>query len=169
MSLCDPTGRLSRWAMTLQRYDFTIQYHPGKDHSNADALLRRVYTISQQPMLPQTLTEELRNAQIRDDKLQPLIRYLQNSALPKDAPTAEKILRQEGQYFLSDNNILYRQSHTGKRAVIQLVVRKTLQTELLHWCHDHFTSDHLGLKKNIRMPQIHILLEQYVCGPLRMN
>ena len=120
-------------------------------------------------MLPQTLTEELRNAQIRDDKLQPLIRYLQNSALPKDAPTAEKILRQEGQYFLSDNNILYRQSHTGKRAVIQLVVRKTLQTELLHWCHDHFTSDHLGLKKNIRMPQIHILLEQYVCGPLRMN
>ena len=60
---------------------------------------------------------------------------------------AEKILRLEGQYFLSDNNTLYRQSHTGKRAVIQLVVLKTLQTELLHWCHDHFTNGHLGLNK----------------------
>ena len=83
MSLYDPTGRLARWAMTLQKYDFTIQYRPGKDHSNADALLQRVYTISHQPMLPQTLTEELRNAQIRDDKLQPLIRYLQNSVYPR--------------------------------------------------------------------------------------
>ena len=56
MSLCDPTGRLALWTLTLQGYDFTIQYRPGKDHGNADALSRRVYTISQQPMLPQTYT-----------------------------------------------------------------------------------------------------------------
>ena len=151
MSLRDPTGRLAWWTLTLQGYDFTIQYRPGKDHANADVLSRRVYTIFQQPILPQTSTEELRNAQIRDDKLQPLIPYLQDGTLPKDAPTAEKILRQEGQYFLSDNNILYRQSHTGKRAVIHLVVPKTLQTELLNWCHDHFTSGHLGLTKTYKL------------------
>ena len=40
-----------------------------------------------------------------------------------------------------------RQSHAGKRTFIQLVVQKTLQTELLHWCHDHFTSGQLGLNK----------------------
>ena len=34
---------------------------------------KRVYTISQQPMLPQSSVEELHNAQNRDDKLQPLI------------------------------------------------------------------------------------------------
>ena len=67
--------------------------------------------------------------------------------LPKHTATAEKILRQGGQYFLSDNNVLYRQSPTGERAAIHLVVPKTLQTELLHWCHDHFTSGHLGLNK----------------------
>ena len=143
MSLRDPTGRLAWWALTLQRYDFTIQYRPGKDHGNADDLSRRVYTISQQPMLPPTSAEELRNAQNRDDKLQLLIRYLQDGTLPKDTPSAEKILQQEGHYFLSDNIILYRQSHTGKRAVIQLVMPKTLQMELLHWCHD-FTSGDLG-------------------------
>ena len=147
MSLCYPTGRLARWAFTLQGYDFTIQYRPGNDHGNADTLSRWMYIISQQPMLPQISTEELRNAQNHDNKLQPLIRYLQEGTLPKDTLTAEKILWQEGQYFLSDNNILYRQPHTAKRAVIQLVVPKTLQTELLHWCHKHFTSGHLGLNK----------------------
>ena len=70
ISLRDPTGRLAWWALTLQGYDFAIQNRPEKDHGNADALSRRVYTISQQPMLPQTSTEELRNAQ--NDKLQPL-------------------------------------------------------------------------------------------------
>ena len=34
-------------------------------------------------------------------------------------------MRQEGQYFLSDNDILYKQSYAGKRTVIQLVVPKT--------------------------------------------
>ena len=56
MSLPDPTGRLARWTLTLQGYDFGIRYRPRKDHGNADALSRRVYTISQQPMFPQIST-----------------------------------------------------------------------------------------------------------------
>ena len=92
MSLRDPTGRLARSALTLQGYDFTIQYRPGKDHGNVDALSQRVHTISQQLIVTKTSTEELCNAQNRDDKLQPLIRYLQVGTLPKDTATAEKIL-----------------------------------------------------------------------------
>ena len=118
MSLHDATGRLAWWTLTLQGYGFTIQYRPGKDHDNADALSRPVYTISQQSMLPQTSTDELGNAQIRDDKLQPLIWYLQDGTLPKDTLTAEKILCQEGQYFLSDNNILYTNSLRKLNSII---------------------------------------------------
>ena len=147
MNLRDRTGRLARWALTLQEYDFNIQYRPGKDHGNADTLSRRVYTISQLLMFPQISTEELPKAQSRDDKLQPLIQYLKDGTLPNDAQTAEKLMRQEDQYFLSNNDILYKKSYAGQKIVIQLVVPKTLQTELLHWCHDHFMSGHLGLNK----------------------
>ena len=48
----DPTGRLTRWVLTLQGYDFNIQYCPGKDHGNADALSRRLYSISQKIYVP---------------------------------------------------------------------------------------------------------------------
>ena len=86
-------------------------------------------------------------AQSHDGKLQPLIQYLKDETLPNDAQTAEKLMHQEGQYFLSDHDILYKQSYTAKKTVIQLWVPKTLQTELLHCCHNYFMSGHLGLNK----------------------
>ena len=44
----------------------------------------------------------MQNAQNREDKLQPLVQYLKDGTLPKDALTAEKLMRQESQHFLSD-------------------------------------------------------------------
>lgn len=34
-------GRLTRWALALQPYHFTITHRPGKDHGNADGLSRQ--------------------------------------------------------------------------------------------------------------------------------
>ena len=36
----DHTGQLYRWSLKLQEYDFNIEYRPGKNHQNADALSR---------------------------------------------------------------------------------------------------------------------------------
>lgn len=40
MTTKEPAGRLHRWALTLQEYDFDICYRPGKENRVADALSR---------------------------------------------------------------------------------------------------------------------------------
>lgn len=40
MTAKEPAGRLHRWALTLQEYDFDILYRPGKENHVADALSR---------------------------------------------------------------------------------------------------------------------------------
>ncbi|GMF16139.1 unnamed protein product [Phytophthora fragariaefolia] len=40
MTVKEPVGRLHRWALTLQEYDFTFEYRPGKENQVADALSR---------------------------------------------------------------------------------------------------------------------------------
>ena len=46
MRVKDPTGRLARWALRLQKYDFEIIRRPGVANGNADTLSRRVYSAS---------------------------------------------------------------------------------------------------------------------------
>lgn len=36
-----PTGRLGRWVIALQQYDFEIRYRRGNQNTVADALLRQ--------------------------------------------------------------------------------------------------------------------------------
>ena len=40
MSIKEPTGRLARWALTIQQFSFTIKHLLGKTHGNADTLSR---------------------------------------------------------------------------------------------------------------------------------
>ena len=40
MSTKDLTGKLARWSLRLQEYDFNILYRPGRANANADALTR---------------------------------------------------------------------------------------------------------------------------------
>ena len=40
LNLKDPDGRLARWAIKFQAYDFEIEHRPGSKHINADSLSR---------------------------------------------------------------------------------------------------------------------------------
>jgi hypothetical protein len=45
MNIKDPTGRLARWAIYLQGFDFEIQYRKEKNNLNADTLSRPVSNL----------------------------------------------------------------------------------------------------------------------------
>ena len=45
MTINDPQGRLARWAIMLQSYDFKITHKAGKAHTNVDAVSRPVLPV----------------------------------------------------------------------------------------------------------------------------
>ncbi|CAJ0918105.1 unnamed protein product [Ranitomeya imitator] len=40
-AMCGTNGRLLRWSLALQQFDFTIEHKTGKEHGNADGLSRQ--------------------------------------------------------------------------------------------------------------------------------
>lgn len=155
MSINDPSGRLARWSLLVQQYDFEIQHRPGTAHANADALSHRPYNLPPPSIsaydVPGVQTSRVRELQRRDPDLSDLIRYLANSNLPENNSNARSLLLSVDDYFLSEDGLLfhlwtpkdYRRATTHQ----QLVVPTTLRYELLVWAHDDPTGGHFGTVK----------------------
>ena len=45
MNINEPTGRLARWSIYLQTYEFEIIHRAGKKHKNVDVLSRPIFTV----------------------------------------------------------------------------------------------------------------------------
>ena len=94
MNVKDASGRLARWALLLQQYDFEIVHRPGKVHGNADSLSRRPYVTSEFNSLqrddPQV--SKTRKMQRSDVELSEIIDFLESDVLPFDDRDARKVL-----------------------------------------------------------------------------
>ena len=126
MSLKDPTGRLARWSLLLQQYDFEIKHRAGKANANADALSRRHYgtcTLSalhkQQPV-GGLQTEKLFELQRRDPELSEIITYLETEILPSSSNTARRILLLSEVFYIGEDGLLYH-INTTRRQIHRMV------------------------------------------------
>eukprot|EP00112_Aurelia_sp_Birch-Aquarium-sp1_P024198 Seg753.2 transcript_id=Seg753.2/GoldUCD/mRNA.D3Y31 product="Retrovirus-related Pol polyprotein from transposon 412" pseudo=true protein_id=Seg753.2/GoldUCD/D3Y31 len=109
-------GRLGRWALSLQSYDFEIRHRAGKQHGNADALSRKPEPGLAQEEMELTAVnalhdydldlEAVKTLQRRDELLGPLIVYMQTGELPESNVKARQLVAMADNYVL-DNNILY--------------------------------------------------------------
>ena len=166
MKVRDPTGRLARWALRLQQYDFDIIHRSGTSNGNADALSRRTYASDQNSEVPDSSPlqypvavidhpcpkpETLYKLQREDADLIDLINYLELSQLPHDDRKARSLLLSIDSFYLDENGILCHLCNPGKRRVqslfSQIVIPASLRHEVLVACHDDPTAGHLGITK----------------------
>ncbi|PFX12172.1 Retrovirus-related Pol polyprotein from transposon 17.6, partial [Stylophora pistillata] len=150
MNVKDASGRLARWALLLQQYDFEIVHRPGKMHGNADSLSRRPYDTRECNSIQKDEPKE-RELQRRDFDLSVIIDYLENDILPLDDSAARNLLLVTDSFYIGHDGLLYHLGNNRKRnawdSFPQLVLPPALRFEILTSMHDHVSGDHFGVHK----------------------
>ena len=144
-TLKDTGGRLTRWLLFLQQFDFTIAYKKGTNNSNADALSRRPPdnhpTVSAVgTCIPLADSDTLANAQQNDSQLADLKCHIEQGTLPQRCP------RGLCKCFIKDGLLCreYKDS-TSQMTYLQIVVPPSLKTMILQELHNNM--GHFGTKK----------------------
>lgn len=127
LNLKDPTGRLARWALQLQQYDFAITYRKGSSNVVADALSRipenLVLSISEDPWYTQ--------------------KYEKVSKCPQNHP--DWLIKDNRLYFHRANDVKGDMEEDSEKW--KLVVPAPRRAEIFYECHDRKEAGHLGVAK----------------------
>lgn len=133
-NLKDPSGRLARWSIRLQQYDFNIIHRKGKDNIVPDLLSRAVPVIS-------TVNTNVTPTPTYKDKW-----YME---------LLEKIIKTPKKYpkFKIHNNQLYRYELTKQPLLAEnswkQVVPKELRKQIMEDAHKGPLSGHTGTSKTL--------------------
>ncbi|UYV78601.1 hypothetical protein LAZ67_16002112, partial [Cordylochernes scorpioides] len=133
-NLKDPTGRLARWALKIQEYDFDIIHKSGKKHMDADGLSRGPLPEMdwvedyERLFLNQIINEE-------DEFIENVKKSLKGS---KRAIT---------QNFKEENGCLYKKNPNPEGRAWLLVVPKKRRKEIMSEFHNHMLNGHLGVAR----------------------
>jgi len=124
LNLQDPSSRLTRWAMKLSEYDFTVEHRPGTKMSHADALSRHVNLIEKDLVLSR---EVILGEQEQDDLC--------------------KQYKQYENFWIDKNGILYRQE---AREPPRVVIPATLVNTVLTCHHELPFTAHQGVNRTVK-------------------
>jgi len=140
LKISSPSGRLTRWALLLQEFDFTVEYKSGKTHTNADCLSRLKINNGdvQEPEFPVMFNVAIDVEQSNDNWCKSLIEALKRNS-------TKKFLKK----FKLQDKTLYRITyHRDGCEKLLLCVPKKLRLDVLNQLHDNAsTGGHYGLVK----------------------
>lgn len=125
LSLTDNTSRLTRWALKLAQYNYTVVHKPGKLHLNVDALSRIVLKTAVN-LVPVIDLDTIRAEQQKDKECQRL-----------------KTLKT---YKLSPQGIIYYGSGENK----QILLPEKLREKIMHLHHDIPSAGHGATLKTLK-------------------
>jgi hypothetical protein len=122
----DTNPRLMRWSLRLSEMDFTVQHRPGSKIPHVDSLSRCVQTVTSGHTISK---ERIRKEQEAD----PFCKSLDTRSTNAKA-----------EYFVDQDGVIYRRPNRGEP---QLVVPRSLVTEIIALNHDPIYSAHPGRKR----------------------
>lgn len=161
-NLKNPAGRLARWALTLQGYNFSIEYRPGKSNIAADALSRA-------PLPPQEKEEATELVAVTNEELswgvvvtrEQLLRAQRADDLCQQISTRLNQPSSRGQHMTDAPTDTYVQSNDGlllryipqadegdpTTSPFRVVVPKILRRTFISYFHDSVLAGHSDGKK----------------------
>ena len=135
------SGRIARWVLLLQEFDFTINVRPGKIHQNADFLSRLSETVN-----PHSIDDSFPDAHlfnIKDDveildvipkEYADIIYYLTKNTFPMEYTSKDKVkLANQSLPYTMISGILYKR---GKDDVLRRCINPSEVSMILSGCHN---------------------------------
>jgi transposase InsO family protein len=156
----DQNDRLKRWSLKIQHIRASIEYRPGREHANADAMTRppivTVAVVESESSTEKSESilfdnEKLRAMQLADPDIAVYIHYLEKRTLPKSDEAARLVVL-EGKHMEVLDGVLHhswwpQNNKQDDRTRWQLVVPKALREEILESHHDEVLGGHLSVDR----------------------
>jgi hypothetical protein len=143
------SGRIARWVLLLQEFEFTVEVRPGKKHGNADHLSRLTEAEGMEPVNDALPDAQLFNVDVITDQYKDIIQYLTSQEFPAGFSTAKKRnLIEQCAPFTMLGSVLYR---LGKDGILRRCIFESEVDNILEGCHSdvcggHFAGDSTARK-----------------------
>jgi transposase InsO family protein len=136
------SGRIARWVLFLQEFDFTVDIRPGKKHANADFLSRLSDEIN-----PTSIDDNFPDAHIFQVDVIPVeyadvIHYLSTNTFPLEYSEKQKQrLTYKAQPYTLIANVLYKK---GKDGILRRCINPSEVSAILEGCHNDVCGGHFA-------------------------